>query len=96
MSRTKAEKKALKATQERVARPGPLPALPMPEVTPEQGKEAATILRSVVCGAGCSFASSRKFTGGTCAQENGRGFNCFYCEARYFLRRIGALRENET
>lgn len=95
MSRTKAEKKALKAAQAKAARPDPLPFPPIPEVTPEDAKMAVQLLRNLVYDAGCSFSMSRKFEGGTCGQENGRGFDCFYCSGRYFLRRIGALREED-
>ncbi len=88
MSRTRAEKRALARTP--YVRP-PIPATP--DVTPEQGKQAVRLLVTLVEGgeASCSFAMSRHFAGGTCAEENGRGFPCFTCAAIDWLRSVGAL-----
>jgi len=93
MSRTKAEKAALRGRA--VGHPpAPRPLPPTPDVTPEQGKEAVRLLVMLAydpIGSNCSFAMSRRWSGGTCAQENGRGWDCFHCRALYFLQRIGAV-----
>jgi len=101
MSRTKAEKRARAATPQFVRTAIP----PLPDVTVEQGKEAVKLLVAMTdWGEGsCSFASSRNWNGGTCAQETGRGFDCPMCKALDFLKKIGALdpagpyvRQNKT
>lgn len=58
-------------------------------LTPEQQEKALRIVYSVAASDGCSFLMSRKFAGGTCAQENGRGFSCNFCEAMDFMKELG-------
>ena len=53
-------------------------------MTPAQERRVINVLAMVADG--CNFASSRAFKGGTCAQENGRGYNCTACEARELYR----------
>jgi len=90
MSRTKAEKKALRASRTQFVR---VPLPPLPEVTPEQGTEAVKLLLALSdWGEGsCSFSMSRAWEGGTCAQETGHDYNCSMCSALDFLKRIGAI-----
>ena len=47
---------------------------------------------------GCSFINSREFKGGTCAQENGRGYDCPSCAAGKVLKELGlkTLQEEES
>jgi hypothetical protein len=59
------------------------------DFTREEMEKAIGCLLFLVVGSGCSFFQSRKFAGGTCAQENGRGFDCSKCAARAFLRSVG-------
>jgi hypothetical protein len=64
------------------------PPAPTPRpFTPAEQTKVLQILREVADG--CGFASSRKFAGGTCAQESGKGFACTACEARDLLTRFG-------
>jgi hypothetical protein len=55
-------------------------------LTDDEQYQAVALLRFL--DDGCSFASSRAFKGGTCAQENGRGFDCASCAARALLAKI--------
>jgi hypothetical protein len=58
-------------------------------LTRGETEKAIDLLVSLVDGSGCSFSGSREFQGGTCAQENGRGLDCFFCSTRAFLRSVG-------
>lgn len=55
-------------------------------LTKDEQKEAVRLICYLVDG--CSFVSSRAFKGGSCAQENGRGFDCPSCAAKTFLYRV--------
>jgi hypothetical protein len=58
-------------------------------LTPEQTERAVRLLDDIASISGCAFVNSRLFAGGTCAQENGRGYDCFFCATRAFLKEIG-------
>lgn len=57
-------------------------------MTIEEQKEALNLI-SWLAVDGCDFVASRSFSGGTCAEENGRGFNCSSCRAKIFLEKFG-------
>lgn len=56
-------------------------------MTKDQENRAIYILRSIEDD-GCSFHMSRKFAGGECRDENGRGFDCTPCAARKLLKEL--------
>jgi hypothetical protein len=58
-------------------------------LTPAQTERAVVLLESFTYLGGCAWASSRKFDGGTCGQENGTGLDCSFCATRAFLKEIG-------
>lgn len=94
MSRTKAEKAALQRAQAPKMVRAVIP--PAPVLTPEQAQEALQHLLAMVDWgeATCSFGMERKFEPGrSCADENGRGFNCSICRALEFLKKIKAISE---
>lgn len=61
----------------------------MTTLTPEQQERAVRILQFVATNDGCSFLVARGFRGGTCAEENGKGFDCPSCAARALLKEVG-------
>jgi hypothetical protein len=59
------------------------------KLTEAQTKTAIQLLMYEAVGGGCSYLMSRKFKGGTCAEENGRGSSCSHCATVDFLKSIG-------
>lgn len=70
---------ALQAAFEAACTPGKL--------NPKQEQRAINVL--CFAADGCAFAMSRAWKGGSCKEDNGRGFNCTACEAREILTELG-------
>lgn len=55
----------------------------------EENAKLIKHLVDIVSGEVCSFAFGRKFKGGSCKEENGRGFSCYICAAEEYLNSLG-------